>query len=81
MELSQTFWNIWHFSLGGLYKKNNTIISAGINYFDGYGTSNPYIVMSNPTEAGLLQGNQDFYSNIVMRSIGVTIGFTQLIGR
>jgi hypothetical protein len=81
MEFSQTFWNIWHFSLGGIYRKKNTIISAGINYFDGYGITSPYIVMSNPTEVGWLQGNTNFDANVTMRSLGITIGFTQVIGK
>jgi long-subunit fatty acid transport protein len=81
MEFSQTFWNIWHFSLGGIYRKKNTIISAGINYFDGFGITSPYIVMSNPTEAGWLQGNTNFDANVTMRSLGITIGFTQVIGK
>jgi hypothetical protein len=37
--------------------------------------------MSNPTEAGWLQGNTDFDANVTMRSLGITIGFTQVIGK
>jgi len=74
MSISQTFWNLWHFSLGGIYKKKRSDISIGLSYCDGFGQMQPYVVMTNPTEKNYLQGD-DYITNSVFRSISFSLGY------
>lgn len=74
MSISQSFWDLWHFSLGGIYKKKRSDISFGISYCDGFGILEPYVVMTNPTEKNFLQG--DIYeTQSTFRSISFSIGY------
>lgn len=74
MIISQTFWDLWHFSLGGIYKKKRSDISFGVGYCDGYGLMQPYVVMTNPTEKNFLQGN-DYTTSSVFRSVSFSLGY------
>jgi len=74
MILSQTFWNIWHWSLGGIYKRERSHISVGLSYFDGPGQMSPYVVMTNPTEKDFLQGEQ-YLTKSKFRSISFSLGY------
>jgi hypothetical protein len=74
MSVSQSFWNLWHFSLGGIYKKKRSDISIGISYCDGYGDMQPYVVMTDPTEKNFLQGNK-YITTSIFRSISFSLGY------
>jgi hypothetical protein len=74
MSISQSFWDLWHFSLGGIYKKKRSDISIGISYCDGFGEMQPYVVMTDPTEKNFFQGN--IYNNFnLFRSISFSLGY------
>jgi hypothetical protein len=74
MSISQSFWNLWHFSFGGIYKKKRSDISIGISYCDGFGQMQPYVVMTDPTEKNYLQGN-DYITTSIFRSISFSLGY------
>jgi hypothetical protein len=75
MSISQSFWNLWHFSLGGIYKKKRSAISIGLSYCDGFGQMQPYVVMTDPKEENFLQGN-DYVTTSIFRSISLSLGYT-----
>jgi hypothetical protein len=74
MAISQSFWNLWHYSLGAIYKKERSDISIGISYCDGFGQMQPYVVMTNPSEKNFLQGN-DYITTSLFRSFSFSIGY------
>lgn len=74
MSISQSFWNLWHFSIGGVYKKKRSDISVGISYCDGFGIMLPYVVMTNPTEKNYLQG-EEYETKSIFRSLSFSIGY------
>jgi hypothetical protein len=73
--LSNTFWNLMHYSAGALYKKKRSDISVGISYCSGLGYTSPYVVMSNPTEPDFLQG-KSYDTDATFRSISFSLGYT-----
>ncbi len=74
MSISQSFWDFWHFSLGGIYKKKRSDISIGISYCDGFGQMQPYVVMTDPTEKNFLEG-EDYITTSVFRSLSFSLGY------
>jgi hypothetical protein len=75
MQLNDTFWNLWHYSIGAVYKKKRSDISLGFLYCDGFGLTDPYVVMSDPKENTFLQGeNYTTYASFM--SIAFCIGYT-----
>lgn len=74
MNLSETFWDLWHFSLGGMYRKKRSDITIGVSYCDGYGRLEPYAIMTNPSEKNFLQGD-NYLTTSVFRSFSVSLGY------
>jgi hypothetical protein len=74
VNLSQTFWNLIHYSVGVLYKRKASEVTIGLSYSDAFGGMDPYVIMSNPSEVNFLQGD-DYYTLATFRSISFSIGY------
>ncbi len=74
LSISQTFWDMWHFSVGGMYKKMRSDIFAGLSYCRGFGNLEPYVVLSNPQEKMLLQGEL-YETKALFRSFSFSLGY------
>lgn len=74
MTLSHTFWDQMHYSIGAIYKRKRSDISLGISYGAGFGSTNPYVVMTNPTEKNFLQG-EAYRTHANFRAISLSIGY------
>ena len=78
LSISQTFWDLWHFSVGGMYKKLRSDIFVGFSYCHGFGNMDPYVVLSDPQEKMLLQGEL-YETKALFRSFSFSLGYNYYI--